>query len=116
MPNVLKGIPASPGIVVGPVHLLKWQVPEVPATSIEPHEVEHEVERLRIAFARSIERLRSIRERALRTAGEAEAAIFEVQISIIEDAELRGRVEAAIGQQFSLVSGNNRNFCDASCT
>jgi len=101
MPNVLKGIPASPGIVVGPVHLLKWQVPEVPATSIEPHEVEHEVERLRIAFARSIERLRSIRERALRTAGEAEAAIFEVQISIIEDAELRGRVEAAIGQQFS---------------
>ena len=101
MPNVLKGIPASPGIVVGPVHLLKWQVPEVPATSIEPHEVEHEVERLRIAFARLIERLRSIRERALRTAGEAEAAIFEVQISIIEDAELRGRVEAAIGQQFS---------------
>ena len=101
MPTVLKGIPASPGIVVGPVHLLKWQVPEVPAATVEPRDVDQEVERLRIAFARSVERLRLIRERALRTAGEAEAAIFEVQISIVEDPELRERVEAAIHQHFS---------------
>lgn len=101
MPSILKGIPASPGIVVGPVHLLKWQVPEVPEGVIEAHDVDAEVERLRIAFARSVERLRSIRERAIRTAGEAEAAIFEVQVSIIEDVELRDRVEAAIRQQFS---------------
>ena len=101
MPSILKGIPASPGIVVGPVHLLKWQVPEVPEGVIEAHDVDAEIERLRIAFARSVERLRSIRERAIRTAGEAEAAIFEVQVSIIEDAELRDRVEAAIRQQFS---------------
>ena len=101
MPSILKGIPASPGIVVGPVHLLMWQVPEVPEGVIEAHDVDAEVERLRIAFARSVERLRSIRERAIRTAGEAEAAIFEVQVSIIEDVELRDRVEAAIRQQFS---------------
>ena len=29
MPNVLRGMPASPGIVEGPVHLLRWEVPDV---------------------------------------------------------------------------------------
>lgn len=101
MPSVLKGIPASPGIVVGPVHILRWQVPEVAITAIDAADVEQEVERLRIAFARSIERLRSIRERALKSTGEAEAAIFEVQISIIEDVELQERVESVIHQHFS---------------
>jgi phosphotransferase system enzyme I (PtsI) len=101
MPHQLKGIPASPGIVVGPVHLLRWEVPEVPATSIDAADVDREVERLRIAFARSIERLRNIRDRASRTAGPAEAAIFDVQITIIEDAELQRQVEEVIRQQFS---------------
>ena len=30
MERRLHGIPASPGIVVGQVHLLRWEVPEVP--------------------------------------------------------------------------------------
>jgi phosphotransferase system enzyme I (PtsI) len=101
MPSVLKGIPASPGIVVGTVHLLRWEVPEVPATVIEPDEVDGEIDRLRIAFARATERLRTIRVRAERTAGAADAAIFEVQISILDDVELRQRVEETIRQQFS---------------
>ena len=101
MPHLLKGIPASPGIVVGPVHLLKWEVPEVPATAIDAADVDREVERFRIAFARAIERLRKIRDRASRTAGPAEAAIFDVQITIIEDAELQRQVEEIIRQQFS---------------
>ena len=29
MERKLVGIPASPGIAVGPVHLLRWEVPEV---------------------------------------------------------------------------------------
>ena len=57
MPHLLKGIPASPGIVVGPVHLLKWEVPEVPATAIDAADVDREVERVRIAFARAIEQI-----------------------------------------------------------
>lgn len=101
MPSKLKGIPASPGIVVGPVHLLRWEVPEVEATGIDPTEVEAEVERLRIAFARTTERLRTVRERALKAAGAAEAAIFEVQISIVEDPDFGGRVEDVIRQNFS---------------
>ncbi len=101
MPALLKGIPASPGIVVGPVHLLKWEVPDVPDSVIAPDEVDAEIERMRIAFARTVERLRHVRDRALRTAGPAEAGIFEVQISIVEDPEIRERVDDAIRQHFS---------------
>ncbi|MFI5311995.1 MAG: phosphoenolpyruvate--protein phosphotransferase [Gemmatimonadales bacterium] len=97
----LIGIPASPGIVVGPVYLLRWEVPEVPARAIDDSEIPHELERLKDAFARSIERLRRVRERAEKQAGPAEAAIFDVQISIIEDAELRARVESAVQQNFT---------------
>jgi len=101
MPAILKGISASPGIVVGPVHLLRWEVPEVPATAIDPADVDRELERLRIAFARAAERLRAVRERAVRNAGEAEARIFEVQVDILEDPELIGRVTSVIEQHFS---------------
>jgi phosphotransferase system enzyme I (PtsI) len=99
--HLLKGIPASPGIVVGPVHLLRWEVPEVPADAIESEDVDRELERLRIGLARAVQRLKQIRERAARTAGVAEAGIFEVQISIIEDEELRQQVSDVIRQRFT---------------
>jgi len=100
-PATLTGISASPGIVVGPVHLLRWVVPEVPQRVIDESAVPRELERLRHAFERAVERLHSVRERAERNAGPAEAAIFDVQVSIIEDADLRRRVEDVIRQNFS---------------
>ena len=54
MPSILVGIPASPGIVVGPAHLLRWEVPEVPERSIGTREVPAEIARVHDAFARSI--------------------------------------------------------------
>jgi phosphotransferase system enzyme I (PtsI) len=100
-PSMLTGISASPGIVVGPVHLLRWEVPEVPERAIDESAVPRELERLRQAYDRAVERLRGVRVRAERHAGPAEAAIFDVQVSIIEDADLRRRVEDVIRQNFS---------------
>jgi phosphotransferase system enzyme I (PtsI) len=97
----LSGISASPGIVVGPVHLLKWVVPDVPPRMIDESAVAGELDRLHRALDRAVERLRSVRERAEKNAGPAEAAIFDVQVSIIEDAELRKRVEDVIRQNFA---------------
>ncbi len=99
--TLLRGIPASPGIVIGPVHLLRWEVPEVPADVIDPADIPSETERLRIALARTIERLRVLRERAVRDAGAAEAAIFDVQVSIVQDEELVGRAMDLVAQQFT---------------
>jgi phosphotransferase system enzyme I (PtsI) len=76
-------------------------VPEVAPRVIDESAVPRELERLRHACEHAVERLRSVRERAERNAGAAEAAIFDVQVSIIEDAELRRRVEDVIRQNFS---------------
>jgi len=97
----LSGIPASPGIVVGPAHLLRWEVPEVPTRVIPVEAIPAELDRLAAALDRAIERLQYVRERAERTAGAAESAIFDVQISVIQDEELCGRVRLVIGQGFT---------------
>lgn len=101
MPATLVGVSASPGIVVGPAHLLRWEVPEVPSRVIPDEAIEAEVARLRLATERAIERLRAVRARAAEKAGEAEAAIFDVQVSILEDVELRGRVESLVRQNLA---------------
>lgn len=101
MPATIVGVPASPGIAVGPAHLLRWEVPEVAPRTIEDSEVPAELERLRHATDRAIDRLRAVRARAAEKAGEGEAAIFDVQVSILEDADLRRRVESLVRQNLA---------------
>lgn len=98
MDRALVGLSASPGIVLGPVHLLRWEVPDVPHAIVADEEVDEEVARFHDALSRAKERLRQVRERAERHAGPEEAAIFEVQISILDDHELHVRVESYIRQ------------------
>jgi phosphotransferase system enzyme I (PtsI) len=101
MPSTLTGISASPGIVVGPAHLLRWEVPEVPMRVIADEAIDGEVARLHAAFSGAIDRLNHVRVRAEKNAGTAESAIFDVQITILQDAELTNRVEAVIRQGFA---------------
>ncbi len=98
MQSVLRGIPASPGIVVGPVHLLRWEVPEVRQRLIDDAEIERECERLHAALDSARVRLRHLRARAEQQAGPEEAAIFDVQLSILDDRELLQSVEELIQQ------------------
>ena len=98
MQSVLRGIPASPGIVVGPVHLLRWEVPEVRQRLIEDADIPAEIERLHQAFERARVRLRHLHARAEAAVGPKEAAIFDVQLSILDDQQLAKSVEALIRQ------------------
>ena len=92
------GMPASPGIVIGPVHLLLWEVPEVAHRIISDEAVPGEITRFHDALEQARQRLLKVRQRAEHHAGEEEAAIFEVQIAILSDQELVGNVEALIRQ------------------
>jgi len=98
MDRALVGLSASPGIVLGPVHLLRWEVPDVPHAILADEDVDAEVARFHDAVERAKDRLRQVRDRAARHAGPEEAAIFEVQISILDDHELHLRVESYIRQ------------------
>ena len=98
MPRTLHGMPASPGIVEGPVHLLRWEVPEVRHRIIPDEAIEGEKKRFYECVRKAKERLLQVRERAEKHAGPEEAAIFDVQISILEDHSLLEEVEEWIEQ------------------
>ena len=103
MQSVLRGIPASPGIVVGPVHLLRWEVPDVRHRVIDDGAIPGEIDRLAAALERARARLRHLRARAELQAGPEEAAIFDVQLSILDDDELTNATTALIRQNLGAV-------------
>jgi phosphotransferase system enzyme I (PtsI) len=99
--RALTGIPASPGIVVGPVHLLRWEVPDVATRIIGDELIPAELERFRSSIETAKERLVQVRDRAASHAGPEEAAIFDVQITILDDRDLRLQVESYIRQNLA---------------
>lgn len=94
----LAGMPASPGIVDGPVHLLRWEVPDVRHRIIPDEAIGAEIKRFHQALEVASERLRHVRARAEKNAGPEEAAIFNVQLSILQDGELLRQVEELVHQ------------------
>ena len=98
MGNGIAGMPASPGIVDGPVHLLRWEVPDVRHRIIPDEAINEEVKRFHAALDQAKVRLQQVRARAEKHAGPEEAAIFDVQLSILEDGELLRQVEELVHQ------------------
>ncbi|MEO6778358.1 MAG: phosphoenolpyruvate-utilizing N-terminal domain-containing protein, partial [Gemmatimonadaceae bacterium] len=101
MPRAILGLPASPGIVVGPVHLLRWELPQVRQRIIADDRVASEIERFESVVARATSRLTQVRERVAAHTGEEEAAIFDVQIAMLADIELLDNVRALIHQNLA---------------
>ncbi len=99
--RTLTGEPAGPGIVVGPVYVMRWEVPEVRHRIIDDDEVPDEIARLHEAFAHARERLGHVRARTEEHAGPEEARIFDAQILLLEDESLRTEVESHIRQNFA---------------
>ncbi|MEX2178646.1 MAG: phosphoenolpyruvate--protein phosphotransferase [Gemmatimonadaceae bacterium] len=101
MERTLRGIPASPGIAVGAVYLLLWEVPEVAHRIVQDEEIPAEMARFERAVGLAKERLRGVRDRVESAAGKEEAAIFDVQYSILEDRDLLKGVEELIRQNLA---------------
>jgi phosphotransferase system enzyme I (PtsI) len=97
----LVGMPASPGIVIGPVHLLLWEVPDVPHRIVPDEGIHDEIARFHDAIEKAKARLQQVKRRAEHHAGSEEAAIFEVQLLILSDDELLSSVETLIRQNLS---------------
>jgi phosphotransferase system enzyme I (PtsI) len=105
MSTGLAGMPASPGIVDGQVHLLRWEVPDVRHRIIPDEAIPGEIKRFHQALETASDRLRQVRARAEKHAGPEEAAIFDVQLSILEDSELLRQVEELIQQNLGAEKG-----------
>lgn len=84
----LKGIPASPGIAIGPVFLFIKDSPTIEERTIAREDVDREIARLEQAVSRSRKELGKILDYAEKKLGEHQAKIFEAQVLILEDAYL----------------------------
>ena len=94
--TILKGIPASPGITIGPAFLFQKHAPVVEERSIPREDVEREVARLDQAVARSHKELGKILEFAQKKLGDDKVKIFEAQLMILEDTVLFGAIYGRI--------------------
>lgn len=85
------GTPASPGIVVGPAHVLHVDMPRVPHTSIEAGDVEREIDRFAEARQWVRNRIADVQARTAERLGEVEARIFEPQLLMVDDRDMVDR-------------------------
>jgi len=84
----LKGIPASPGIAIGPAFVFHKDGPVVQERSIADQDVEKELKRLAEALAHARKELAKIVEFAEKKLGAKQAKIFEAELMILEDSVL----------------------------
>ena len=94
----LNGIPASPGIAIAPLFLFATEDPQsVPLRRISTSEVAAEWERFRAAVDKTRLEVTALRDKAMAEAGEEQAAIFESHLLMIDDPDIRERMERSLG-------------------
>lgn len=84
--RVLRGIAAAPGVAAGPGYLLLKGLAKVPKYTVADPEAE--LARLEAALGETRRQIGALRDEVSRTVGEAEAAIFDAHLLVLEDAAL----------------------------
>jgi phosphotransferase system enzyme I (PtsI) len=83
--RILRGIPVSPGIVLGGIHVYGDGAPEVPEHDVAPEAVEAEVARFEQALAATRQQLTSLRERIRERVGKDFAEFIDVLLALLDD-------------------------------
>jgi phosphotransferase system enzyme I (PtsI) len=95
--EVIKGIPVSPGVVIGRAFVLDDAVERVPHRSVAAGDVARQIDRLDQAVKLSIADLQADRDRAAAKLGVEPAKIFEFHLGLLHDRTLidpiRQRIE-----------------------
>jgi phosphoenolpyruvate-protein phosphotransferase (PTS system enzyme I) len=96
---VLRGIPASPGISIGTVHLLIAEQPVIAPRKLSPAEVPAELARFDTAMQDARVAIERSRERALQVAGIAVGKIFDAHLMILDDPVFVETVKARVERE-----------------
>ncbi len=92
----LSGIPASPGIAVGRVHIHMEDQPPVPRFSVEENAFPEELERFRQAVDRAREELMKLRDRTETVQNGSNADFLDSHLLMLSDSEFLSRVELGV--------------------
>jgi multiphosphoryl transfer protein len=96
-PGALAGLPAAPGIALGPARHFRAPAPEIPTEPAADPEAEWET--LQQALERVRTDIRATRDSVADRAGEYSAAIFDAHLLFLEDDELLEPARRAIFEQ-----------------
>ncbi|MBU1298515.1 MAG: phosphoenolpyruvate--protein phosphotransferase [Bacteroidetes bacterium] len=96
---IVRGIPAAPGIAIGPVYVYTKDTPLPVERPLKPEEVDPEIDRLMAAIAMSEKELTKILDFAKGRIGDSKAKIFEAQIMILQDSLLLSSIIKRIRQE-----------------
>lgn len=94
--RTLNGIAVSPGLALGPVHVVRATDAVIPVWSVGPDEVSREVRRLDRAIESASRDLEHRQEVVSQQAGEADAQIFAVHRMILQDPGATSQVRTTI--------------------
>lgn len=95
---ILRGLPVSPGVSVGPVYRYERMEITVASGKIAAVDVAHKLEKYRQVVGRAEEELESLAAR-LAGAQPAQAGIFKAQIDILHDVVMREEIEEMVARQ-----------------
>ncbi len=94
--RIHRGVPAAPGIAVGPARRIDDPLDQVEERSIPAARVAAEVARFRQALSRARFELEDLRKTTRRDLDEETARIFDVQLAVLRDPMAVERTEEAI--------------------
>lgn len=97
--RTLRGIAASPGFAVAPLHVVRREELRVEGRALAPEDVVAEIGRFRAAVAAARDEISALVERLDRDLANGDAAILESQLLMLEDELLVGRAEALIEER-----------------
>src|SRR5512143_3020392 len=100
--NKLIGLPAAPGIAMGPAFVYHRRVLQAEQYFVD--DVDQEFAKLESALTQAESDLAALTQRAREQVGEEEAAIFEAQAAMARDPELQDRVRTLVKEQSLNVS------------
>jgi len=97
--KVIRGVPISPGIAIGPAFVSDTASIQIPFYNIDSNRIDAESERFHRAIDVSKQQIEEmIREMEVKL-GTKDAMIFRVHMQILEDTDFRGKVEEKIREE-----------------
>lgn len=95
--NKLTGLPAAPGIAMGPAFRYRRNVLQAERYLVD--DADRELAKLESALAQAEADLAALTQRAREQVGEEDAAIFDAQAAMVRDPELQERVRTVVKEQ-----------------
>src|SRR5438552_3981486 len=84
-PLILRGVPASDGIAIGPAFVLEDEDVAIPRWEVPKERLKSEVARFRYALARTKEEMVAFHNKAIKAFGKSHARLMDAYLLILND-------------------------------